>query len=150
MTETTTTIELTADVVASYLGNHKVAVSDLPALIRTVYGAFTGKAEAAIAAEIPRLTRAQIRNSVTPDKIFSFEDGRGYTALRRHLARYDLTPAAYKQKWGLPSDYPMVAAAYSERRSELAKSYGFGRKAPATVSATRTVRKPRARKVPAA
>ena len=145
----TTTIELTADVVASYLGNHTVAASDLPALIRTVYGAFTGEPEAASAAEVPKLTRAQIRNSVTPDKIVSFEDGRAYTALRRHLARYDLTPAAYKAKWRLPSDYPMVAPAYSERRSALAKSFGFGRKASASTSATKKVRKPRARKPPA-
>jgi predicted transcriptional regulator len=152
MPETTTTIELTAEVVAAYVGNHHLAVSDLPALIRTVYGAFTGEPEAPSAAAVSELTKAQVRKSVTPDAIFSFEDGRGYKTLRRHLAKYGITPAAYRMKWGLPANYPMVASAYSERRSAIAKAAGFGRKAaaPKPRLAPRKARKPRVPKAPPA
>ena len=129
VSETAMTIELTAKVVASYVGNHQVAASDLPSLIRTIYGAFSGEPEAASAPAVSGPTRAQIRKSVTPDAIFSFEDGRGYKMLRRHLAKYGLTAAAYRAKWGLPSDYPMVAPAYSAQRSSIAKALGLGRKA---------------------
>jgi len=127
VSETATTIELTAEVVASYVGNHQIAASDLPALIRTIYGAFTDEPEPA-SAPTPGPSKAQIRKSVTPDAIISFEDGRGYKMLRRHLAALDLTPAAYRAKWGLSSDYPMVAPAYSAERSALAKARGLGRK----------------------
>jgi len=152
VSETTTTIELTAEVVASYLGNHQIAASDLPALIRAVYGAFTGGSEVASAAAAPELTKAQIRKSVTTEAIISFEDGRGYRVLRRHLAKYDLTPAAYRAKWGLPHDYPMVAPAYHEQRSAQAKARGPGRKVapPAPAPAPKKARKPRAPKAPAA
>jgi predicted transcriptional regulator len=128
VSEPATTIELTAEVVASYVRNHQVAASDLPALIRTIYGAFTGEPEPA---GVPALrpTKAQIRKSVRPDAIISFEDGRGYKLLRRHLSAHDLTPAAYRAKWGLSSDYPMVAPAYSSERSALATARGLGRKA---------------------
>jgi predicted transcriptional regulator len=147
MSETATTIELTADSVASYLSNHQVAASDLPALIRTVHAAFTDEPDATTAA-VPELTRAQIRKSVTPDAIISFEDGRGYKLLRRHLVKYDLTPAAYRAKWGLPSDYPMVASAYHDRRSAQAKALGLGRKAVPPEPAPK-VRRNRGPKAPA-
>jgi predicted transcriptional regulator len=151
VSEAASTIELTAEVVASYVGNHQVATSDLPDLIRTVYGAFTGEPEAASDTAIRELTKAQIRKSVTPDAIFSFEDGRGYKALRRHLAKYDLTPAAYRAKWGLASDYPMVAPAYSAQRSAMAKALGLGRKAAvATPTPAKSARRPRAPKAPTA
>jgi predicted transcriptional regulator len=151
VSEAVTTIELTAEVVASYVGNHKVATSDLPALIRTVYRAFGGESAEASCAGVRELTKAQVRKSVTPDKIISFEDGRSYTILRRHLAKYNLTPAAYRAKWGLPADYPMVAPAYREQRSALAKALGLGRKAaaPAPAPAAKKARKPRPPKAPA-
>src|SRR5271170_1090247 len=107
VTETTPTIELTAEVVASYLSNHQVAAADVPALIRTIYGAFTDEPEAASAPAVSGPTKAQIRKSITADAIISFEDGRSYKMLRRHLTTYGLTPAAYRAKWGLPSDYPI-------------------------------------------
>ena len=143
MSEAAKTIELTAEVVASYDGNHQVAAGDLPALIQTVYGAFAGEPEAASDTAVAALTKAQIRESVTPEAIVSFEDGRGYKTLRRHLARFGLTPAAYRAKWGLPADYPMVAPAYSERRSALAKAVGLGRKVGAPTPAGKKARKPR-------
>ena len=150
MSEPATTIVLTAEVVAAYVGNHQVATSDLPALIRTVYASFAGEPDAAGDPAGPTLTKAQIRKSVTPDAIISFEDGRGYKMLRRHLSTYDLTPATYRAKWGLPSDYPMVAPAYHEQRSGMAKASGLGRKAAApTPAPAKKARQRRPPKAPA-
>jgi len=151
VSEISTTIELTAEVVASYVGNRQLAASDLPALIRTVYGAFAGGREAPSAAAAPEPTKAQIRKSVTTEAIISFEDGRGYRVLRRHLVKYDLTPATYRAKWGLPHDYPMVAPAYHERRSAQAKALGLGRKTapPQPALAPKKAPKPRSKKTPA-
>jgi predicted transcriptional regulator len=153
VTEPVPTIAPTADVVAAYVGNHQVAASDLPGLIRAVYGAFADAPDATGAPSMPQLTKAQIRKSVTPDAIVSFEDGRQYTMLRRHLATHHLTPDAYRAKWGLPSDYPMVAPAYSAERSALAKARGLGRKVlPPEPPAPRPkrARKSRVPKAPAA
>ena len=150
MSEPATTIELTAEVVASYVGNHQVPAGELPALIRTVHGAFTEEPEPASAAALGP-SKAQIRKSVRPDAIISFEDGRGYKMLRRHLAAHNLTPAAYRAKWGLPSDYPMVAPAYSAERSALAKARGLGRKVEPLeppAPAPKTPRAPRVAKAP--
>jgi predicted transcriptional regulator len=80
------------------------------------------------AATASRASPAQIRKSITPDALISFEDSRRYKTLRRHLAARGLTPEAYRAKWGLPGDYPMVAPSYSSRRSELAKALGLGQK----------------------
>jgi len=143
VSEIVSRIELAAEVVVAYVGNHQVAPSDLPALIRSVFRAFTDESPAAMGGGAPELTRAQIRKSVTPNAIVSFEDGRGYTILRRHLAKYDLTPGAYRAKWGLPSDYPMVAPAYSAQRSAMAKSLGLGRRAAVPAPAPKKARKPR-------
>lgn len=149
--EAASTIELTAEVVASYIGNHQVAPSELPALIRSVYGAFAGEPDAASEAAVATLTKAQIRKSVTSDAIISFEDGRGYKMLRRHLAAHDLTPAAYRAKWGLPPDYPMVAPTYHEQRSAMAVARGLGRKvAVATPAPPKKAWTPRSPKAPAA
>ena len=141
MPETVSTIELTAEIVASYAANHQVSLGDLPSLICSVYGALTGEPEAESPPAVPRLTKAQIRKSLTPDAILSFEDGRGYKSLRRHLAKYGLTPASYREKWGLPTDYPMVAPAYSEERSALAKRLGLGRKTTELAPAPKRARK---------
>jgi predicted transcriptional regulator len=145
-----TTIELTADVVAAYVGNHQIGASELPGLIRAVYGAFADEPDATGARSAAELTKAQIRKSVTPDSIVSFEDGRRYKMLRRHLATHDLTPDTYRAKWGLPPDYPMVAPAYSAERSVLAKARGLGRRAPPLPSsaAPAKARKPRTEKAP--
>mgnify|MGYP002381809989 CR=1 FL=1 len=75
-----------------------------------------------------RTTPAQVRKSITPEALISFEDGRSYKTLRRHLATHGLTPDEYREKWGLPADYPMVSANYSAARSAMAKSLGLGQK----------------------
>ena len=120
--------EMTADLVAAFVSNNNVPASELPALITSVHAAITGlgngaKAEAAIP-EKP--TPAQIRKSVTPDGMVSFEDGKTYKTMKRHLTLRGLTPESYRAKYGLPSDYPVVSAAYSAKRSELARSLGLG------------------------
>ena len=128
-------IELAADIVSAYLANNHVAVADVPALIASVHAAVTGLGQTAAPSEPEtKATPAQIRKSISPDALISFEDGKPYKTLRRHLTIRGLSPEAYREKHGLPRDYPMVAASYSEQRSALAKDLGLGqqRRKPAT------------------
>jgi predicted transcriptional regulator len=123
-------LSLTTKIVASHAGSNKLATSDLPALIGSVFEALrtagtveVGKPAEALVPAVP------IKKSVMPEFIVCLEDGRKMKTLKRHLAtRYNLTPAEYRQRWGLPNDYPMVAPAYAAQRSALAKSIGLGRK----------------------
>jgi len=126
--------ELTAEILASYVTRNQVRTADLPDLIRGVHGALAGVDGVADPepASIAKPTPSQIRKSITPDHLISFEDGQGYMVLRRHLTTRGLTPEGYREKWGLPVDYPMTAANYSQARSELAKNRGLGRKADAS------------------
>jgi len=124
-------VELASDIVSSYVSNNSVPASELPGLIISVHTALTTlsspEAVAAPAEEaIEKPSSGQVRKSVTPDAIISFIDGRRYKTLKRHLTVHGLTPDTYRAKFGLPSDYPMVSAAYSEVRSGLAKSLGLG------------------------
>jgi len=123
-------IGLTADVVGAFVGNNKVAVAELPALIRSVHSALLGIGSPAAPTEsttaITPPTAAQIRKSITPDALISFEDGRPYKTLKRHLTTQGLTVEEYKAKWGLPRDYPTTAPSYSEARSAMAKALGLG------------------------
>ena len=128
--------ELVSDVAAAYFSNSHVAPTEIAGIldqIATSLGAIgeqpteaAPKTEAANERE-PRPTPAQIRDSVTPDGIISFEDGRSYKTLRRHITSLGMTPAQYLQKWGLPSDYPMVAPNLSAVRSKLARGMRLGR-----------------------
>ncbi|KUM27532.1 MucR family transcriptional regulator [Mesorhizobium loti] len=123
-------IELTADVVSAYVSNNPVPVGELPALIGQVHAALKG-VTAGPAPEKPAALNpaVPIRKSVTPDYIISLEDGKKFKSLKRHLStHYGLTPDEYRAKWGLPSDYPMVAPNYAAARSALAKTMGLGRK----------------------
>lgn len=126
---------LVADVAAAYFSSSHVSAADIPniiALIATSLGG-VGQSNAPAEADAPaaaaaHLTRGQVRKSITPDALISFEDGKSYKTLRRHLSVKGLTPETYREKWGLPSDYPMVAPSYSAARSALAKSLGLGQK----------------------
>jgi len=141
MAETNTKlIELTAEIVANYVANNATAVSDLPSLIKATHDALAGVESGGTveskANDVQKPTPAQIRKSITPDALISFEDGRPYKTLKRHLTTQGLTIAEYKAKWGLPNDYPTTAPAYSEARSAMAKALGLGQggrkaKAPA-------------------
>jgi predicted transcriptional regulator len=155
MEDETGLIEMTADIISAYVSNNSISVEALPALIASVHGALTqttaGPAEPA-EPTIDRPTAAAIRKSIQGDYLISFEDGRRYKSMKRSLALKGLTPQEYREKWGLPKDYPMVAPNYSEARSNLAKSMGLGaggRKAKAEAQAAKPARKPRTPKAQA-
>ena len=122
-------ITLTADLVSAYVGNNSVTAHDIPRIIETVHSALVGlnrpKAEPQAERPVPRIS---IKKTITPDYIISLEDGRHYKSLKRHLSGRGMSPSEYRDKWGLPHDYPMVASSYAAKRSELAKSIGLGRK----------------------
>lgn len=122
-------IEMTGDIVAAYVSRNHVSVADLPALIASVHIALAGRVTGAPApaqTTVERPTAAQIRKSVTADALISFIDGTPYKTLKRHLTKHGFNPDSYREHFGLPSDYPMVAASYSETRSNLARSLGLG------------------------
>jgi predicted transcriptional regulator len=116
----------TAAIVSAYVQRNAVPAADLPGLIASVHGALVGLGAPAAPAAEPLTPPISIRKTVTSDHIVSLEDGKPYKTLKRHLAGRGLTPEQYRAKWGLPVDYPMVAANYAAQRSELAKSIGLG------------------------
>ena len=135
-----TLITLTSDIVAAHVSNNSVSVADLSVLITNVYGALAGLGAPAALPEAPPEPAVSIRSSVKPDHIVCLEDGKKLKMLKRHLmTHYQMTPDEYRQRWGLPADYPMVAPNYAEKRRELAKKIGLGRKPGA-----RRGRKPKA------
>lgn len=130
--------ELVATVSAAYFSNVHVAQADIPSVVSTIASSLeavgaaqtpAAEPEAPAEPEQTKATAAQIRKSITPEALVSFEDGKPYKTLKRHLTIRGLSPADYRAKWGLPADYPMVAPSYSEARSKLAKAAGLGRKA---------------------
>jgi predicted transcriptional regulator len=124
-----TLITLTSDIVAALVSNNNVSADEVPSLITNVYGALAALGEAAPAPEKRPEPAVSIRASVKADHIVCLEDGKKLKMLKRHLmTHYNLTPDQYRQRWGLAADYPMVAPNYAERRRELAKKIGLGRK----------------------
>lgn len=123
-------IEMTVDVVSAYVSNNPVPTSELPTLIASIHAALTGLDQAGPPAvsKSDTLTPAQIRKSITPDALISFIDGKPYKTLKRHLGGNGLTIETYRERYGLPRDYPSTAASYSAQRSELARSLGLGQK----------------------
>ncbi len=121
-------IEMTADIVAAYVGANSVPASDLPSLIQSVHRALTGVASGTDVAEAaPREPAVPVKKSITPEYLVCLEDGRKFKSLKRHLrTKYNMSPEDYRSKWGLPKDYPMVAPSYAKARSELAKQMGLG------------------------
>lgn len=121
-------IELAADIVSAYVSNNSVAAQDLPALINEVHSVLlrVTQGQNSIAAEAPK-PAVPPKKSVTNEYIVCLEDGRKFKSLKRHLrTQYNLSPDEYREKWGLPSDYPMVAPNYAKARSNLAKQMGLG------------------------
>lgn len=124
-------VAVAAGVVTAYVSNNHVQSADLPKLLVGVHEALLGVSGNGGPEEESATTKVspqQIRRSITRDHLVSFEDGKAYKTLRRHLTLRGLTPEEYREKWGLPSDYPMTCASYSEQRSNLAKSFGLGQK----------------------
>ncbi|ACA19870.1 transcriptional regulator, MucR family [Methylobacterium sp. 4-46] len=122
----TDTVELTAAIIAAYVSKNATPVGDLPGLIASVHDALNQLSAPPAEEPAPLTPLMPIKKTVTPDYIVSLEDGRQYKSLKRHLGTRGLTPDEYRRKWGLPPDYPMVAANYAAKRSELAKASGLG------------------------
>jgi predicted transcriptional regulator len=122
--------ELTADIVAAFVAANPLPAADLADLIRKVHDALmtadSAPTKAAVEDPAPKITPAMIRKSITPDALISFLDGKPYKMLRRHLATHGHTPQTYREHYGLPENYPMVAQVHSEMRSQLAKRIGLG------------------------
>jgi predicted transcriptional regulator len=122
-------LSLTSEIVAAHVSNNAVSSTDLPDLIKTVFGTLSGLNGAKAEPEPEQKPAVPIKKSITDDYLICLEDGKKLKMLKRHLATaYGMTPEEYRQKWGLPHDYPMVAPNYSKTRKELAKKIGLGRK----------------------
>jgi predicted transcriptional regulator len=123
-----TCVALTAEIVAAYVSHNSVTPNDIPGLIREVHTALL-RAAGVPAASGPEVPKPPIpaKRSVTPEYIVCLEDGKKFKSLKRHLrTQYKMTPEQYREKWGLPADYPMVAPNYAAARSHLAKQMGLG------------------------
>jgi predicted transcriptional regulator len=123
-------IDLTAEIVSAYVGNNMLRSTDLPQLIQDIHTALNEiTSSTASGSGEPQKPAVNPKRSVHPDYIVCLEDGLKFKSLKRHIrTKYDLTPDAYRRKWGLPADYPMVAPNYAKARSALAKKMGLGRK----------------------
>ncbi|MFC0241311.1 MucR family transcriptional regulator [Rhodopseudomonas telluris] len=122
-------IELTASIVSAYVGNNPTPAADLPNLIGQVHAALqklsSGRAETQVVE--PAKPAVPLKKSMTPEYLICLEDGKRFKSLKRHLrTQYKMTPEQYREKWGLPPDYPMVAPNYAVERSQLAKKMGLG------------------------
>ena len=147
MSDTSALVELTANIVSSFVENNRVSSQEIAGLIKATHGALNG-----LGTPVPELSPVQepavsIRASIKPDFIVCLEDGKKLKMLKRHLmTHYQLTPEQYRAKWNLPRDYPMVAPNYAEQRKVLALKIGLGRKAkPEVAEIAKPARKPRAK-----
>ena len=129
MVDQETLVSLTADIVAGYVGNNRVAVGDVGALITNIHASLAGLDAAPEPARQEYVAAVTVRKSLADrTKIISMIDGKPYSMLKRHLTTQGLTPAEYRARYNLPADYPMTAPAYSEMRTALAVKNGLGRK----------------------
>ncbi len=134
----TSTIVMVSEIVSAYVSKNSLPPSELPHLIKTVHDALSSPEQGASSAPEPAVP---IKKSIRPDYVICLEDGKKLKMLKRHLrTAYDMSPDEYRQKWGLASDYPMVAPKYAARRSELAKKIGLGRKPGQKVRSRKVVK----------
>ena len=122
-------VDLTAEIVSAYVGNNTTAASEIPGLIAQIHAALLRVANGGsgeLQAE-PARPAVSVKKSMTPDYLVCLEDGKRFKSLKRHLrSQYNMSPEQYREKWGLPVDYPMVAPNYAVARSQLAKKMGLG------------------------
>ncbi len=120
-------LSLTTEIVSAYLSNNSISQNEIPGIIEQTYKTLAlVEGETAAAAERPQ-PAVPVKKSVNPDYIVCLEDGKKLKMLKRHLkTAYNMTPEEYRERWGLPSDYPMVAPNYARQRSRLAKDIGLG------------------------
>ncbi len=122
-------LELSTEIVSAYVSHNVVPAAELPELIASVYGAMSATQSEAAETKEPLKPAVSVRRSITDDYLICLEDGKKFKSLKRHLrTHYGLSPEEYRDKWGLPSDYPMVAPNYAAARSELAKKMGLGQR----------------------
>ena len=122
-------LELTTDVVSAYVSNNAISAANLPELMQTVHASMAALVAGGPVESIRPDPAVPIKKSVTKNYIICLEDGAKLKMLKRYLrTRYDMSPQEYRERWGLPSDYPMVAPEYAERRSQFAKDIGLGKK----------------------
>ncbi len=128
---------LTADIVSAYVAHNALSGDRVPELINSVYGALNRASQNVVEAPKVELKPAvSIKKSITPEYLICLEDGLKFKSLKRHLkSHYDMSPEEYREKWGLPHDYPMVAPSYAAARSDLAKNMGLGRRSAMVVDA---------------
>jgi predicted transcriptional regulator len=120
-------ISLSAEIVSAYVSHNSVPPGGLPDLIQAVHAALTNLGAVTAAPERePLVPAVSIRKSITPEYLVCLDDGKKFKSLRRHIGSLGMTPEQYRAKWKLPNDYPMVAAEYAAKRSELAKKLGLG------------------------
>ena len=138
-------IEMAAEIVSAYVRNNSVPASDLPGLLQSVHGSLgsiVNGPKAEVAKEPPQ-PKVPVKKSVTDEFIICLEDGKRFKSLKRHLhSEHGLSPQEYRAKWGLPKEYPMVAPAYANARSSLAKTLGLGRKSAAPVAPSTPAKQP--------
>lgn len=135
-------LALTSEIVSAHVSNNAVSGTDLPEIISNVFETLGGLVEPAAPEPEPLVPAVSIRKSLNDEYLICLEDGKKLKMLKRHLSTsYGMTPADYRAKWGLPSDYPMVAPAYARKRQELAKKIGLGRKPAAKKGRARTAKK---------
>ncbi|WP_456684595.1 MucR family transcriptional regulator [Bradyrhizobium sp. P5_C11_2] len=135
---------LASEIVVAYVSNNSVPMLELPSLLRNVYSAISRLNDACVtdpARDVEKPTPAQIRKSIRDDGIVSFIDGKTYKTLKRHLSTHGLDPRSYRERYGLPAEYPMVAPSYAEQRSQIAKAIGLGRPSAMSEAASKARRK---------
>lgn len=128
-TNTSEMMQMAVDIVSAYVGNNSISAAQVPEVINTVYASLQAIDDAGNGPTEVLKPAVSIRKSITPDYLVCLEDGKKLKMLKRHIrAVYGLTPEEYRMKWGLPTDYPMVAPTYAKQRSNFAKQIGLGRK----------------------
>lgn len=121
-------VDLTASIVSAYVSNNPTTAAEIPALISQIYAALlrVSSSTSDVQSE-PAKPAVSVKKSMTPDYLVCLEDGKRFKSLKRHLrTQYGMSPEQYREKWGLPADYPMVAPNYAVARSALAKKMGLG------------------------
>lgn len=122
-------VSMTTEIVAAHTNHNTVAIDQIPALIETVYAGLKGLGAEKAVEPTPLQPAVPIKKSVFPDYVICLEDGKKLKMLKRHLqTAYGMTPEQYREKWGLPPNYPMTAPNYAAHRSSLAQKIGLGRK----------------------
>jgi predicted transcriptional regulator len=129
MTDTSTYMELAAEIVSAYVSNNSVPAAELPGLLGEIHSALVRVSSGAAVVVAPEAAKPAVppKKSITNDYIICLEDGEKFKSLKRHLrTRYNMSPDEYREKWNLASDYPMVAPSYAKTRSALARKMGLG------------------------